>query len=652
MNIRAVFLIVLALFMILSAVPAAASEQNNVQTTWSLLDYIAVDYASAVKDGSVINEIEFAEMQEFSATVGARIAEMPDFPERAEILKNAQSLRDAISSKESVDLVSHEARRLAAELISVFPISLSPNNVPNIYEGASLYAQQCASCHGKSGGGDGDAAAGLDPPPIAFTETARARERSLFALYQVIGQGLEGTSMSAYPDLSDQDRWSLAFYIGSMAFADAEQGKKVWENETTIRAYVPNMKALSTMTPAELGNMIGVNQAEALTAYLRENPGEITKNQKGSLILVREQLQESLAAYEVGNVREARQLALSAYLDGFEPLEAVLDTRDSNLLREIEFSMAELRSSISQGVSVKTVKQKISKLDVLFYRAEITLRRDNATAMTSFLGSFTILLREGLEALLIVVAMMAFLRKSKRSEATRFIHAGWVAALVAGAATWATATYFIDFSGASREVTEGFGALLAAVILLSVGFWMHGKSRAGAWQHYIQKSMGQSLSRGSAWVLFGLAFLVVYREAFETIIFYTALWSQGNGGSIIIGAIAALVVLGVIAWVMLYYSRTLPIPKFFAFSSILISILAIVLAGKGTASLQEAGLLNITPIANMPHISVLGTYPALEPLAAQLTTLSLIVFGLWLSKFRHSKAMIKSRRTSYRNELR
>ena len=77
--------------------------------------------------------------------------------------------------------------------------------------------------------------------------TARARERSLFALYQVIGQGLEGTSMSAYPDLSDQDRWSLAFYIGSMAFADAEQGKKVWENETTIRAYVPNMKALSTM---------------------------------------------------------------------------------------------------------------------------------------------------------------------------------------------------------------------------------------------------------------------------------------------------------------------------------------------------------------------------------------------------------------------
>src|SRR3546814_5169125 len=104
----------------------------------------------------------------------------------------------------------------------------------------------------------------------------------------------------------------------------------------------------------------------------------------------------------------------------------------------------------------------------------------------------------------------------------------WIGALAAGGMTWAIATYVIGISGASRELTEGFGSLIAAVVLLSVGIWMHGKAQADQWQRYIREKLSRALSRQSAWFLFGLAFIVVYREVFEPILFYASLWPKGN----------------------------------------------------------------------------------------------------------------------------
>ena len=201
-------------------------------------------------------------------------------------------------------------------------------------------------------------------------------------------------------------------------------------------------------------------------------------------------------------------------------------------------------------------------------QAEAALAPEAESGVATFLGSFAILLREGLEALLVVIAMIAFLRRADRPEALRYVHGGWVAALIAGAGTWVVATYAIGISGASREITEGFGALIAALVLLSVGVWMHGKAQADEWRRYIADKMQGALSRGSAWFLFGLAFLVVYREAFETILFYAALWNEGNGGTILAGALAAVLVLGVIAYAMLKLSRTLPITQFFHWSAV------------------------------------------------------------------------------------
>jgi len=616
------------------AMPASADTHDEVQTTWRLLDYIAVDYIEAVEDGKVTNELEYAEMQEFSASVVERMAALPANAQRAQLVADAEALAEAISAKVGPAVVARDARRLASELIAAFPVPLAPDAVPDLARGAALYAQSCASCHGVSGDGAGPAAEGLDPPPIAFDDVARARERGAFALYQVIGQGLEGTAMPGFSDLPAEDRWSLAYYSGSIAFPEVERGRRIWNDEPAIRARVPDLAALSGLTPAALGEAIGTERADAVMAYLRAHPEAVASDTTGSLALARERLQQSLAAYEAGNKTEARELALSAYLDGFEPLEAVLSTRDADLLASVEIGMAELRAAISRGDPVAAVAEKVNALDVLFYRAETVLAPANASEASAFLGAFAILLREGLEALLIVIAMIAFLRKAERTEVLPFVHGGWLSALGAGALTWVAATYLIGVSGAGRELVEGFGSLFAALVLLSVGIWMHGKSQAGEWQRYIRKTMQHALSRRSAWFLFGLAFLVVYREVFETILFFAALWSQGHTDAILAGAAAAIVLLALIAWAMLRYSRRLPIGTFFAYSSVLIGILAVVLAGKGISGLQEAGLLGITPLPNLPRIPILGIAPALEPVAAQILTLALIALGYWRNRMK------------------
>ncbi len=265
-------------------------------------------------------------------------------------------------------------------------------------------------------------------------------------------------------------------------------------------------------------------------------------------------------------------------------------------------------------------------IDALLTEAEQVLAPGQSDATAAFAGAFTILLREGLEALLIVIAMLAFLRKAGRTEAMPYVHAGWVGALVAGGATWAAATWLIGISGASRELTEGFAALFAAVVLVWVGIWMHGKSQAGAWQRYILDRLSHALSKGSMWFLFLLAFVVVYREAFETVLFYAALWAQGAHAAVLAGGAAAVAVLAVAAWAMLRWSRRLPFGTFFSISAFLLAAIAVVLAGKGVAALQEAGWLPLTPVP-FPRVDLLGISPTLETLGAQALVVVVLAIG-------------------------
>jgi high-affinity iron transporter len=632
-----------SLMLVVAAPVSAAPTDNNVESTWKLLDYIAVDYDGAVRDGKVVSASEYSEMQEFTATISSQIAELPQKPARASLQSKAEALQQLVANKASQAQVAKASHALSAALVAAYPVPLAPTTAPDLERGAKLFADNCAACHGATGNGKGPNAAALSTPPVAFTDAERARKRSLAGLEQVITQGISGTAMQGFGDLPEKDRWALAFYAGHFGFTPEQvrQGEQLWKSDSAIRSQIPDLKTLATMTPQALGEKIGQRQADAVMAYLRLHPDQVAAGAGGassSIDLARSKLAQSLAAYRAGDRQAAKQLALSAYLDGFEPIEPALGASDPSLMSTIETRMGEFRAAIDNGAPVDEVASRVSALDTLLGDAATALSPEAASGTAAFAGAFTVLLREGLEALLIVVAMLAFLRKAEQVRAIRYVHGGWIAALAAGGATWLAATFFISISGASRELTEGLGSLLAAAVLLSVGVWMHGKSHADQWQRYIREKLAGAMKRESGWFLFGLAFVVVYREVFETILFYAALWAQGNGAAMFAGAVSAVAVLGGIAWAMLRYSRKLPIGTFFRYSSWLMAVLTVVLAGKGIAALQEAGWVDIAPLQDFPRLSMLGLFPTIQSVAAQAVAIVALLVGFMVSNRRSGGA--------------
>lgn len=610
---------------------AVQAAEADVRRVWQILDYLAVDYAGAVQDGKVIAQGEFDEMREFSSTAHEKIATLDDKPERAALLKESDALKAAIDAKSDPARVATMAKALADHLIAVYPIPLAPKTAPDLRAGAKLYATQCASCHGAAGNGDGPLGKQLDPPPIAFTDRERASQRSLFALYQAVSQGISGTAMPAFGQLSDDDRWALAAFAGTLAHDDAlrERGQQIWKDSAAARSAVPDLAHLVRTSEAELAATLGKADAGATLAYLRTHPEVVVPAQGKGLALARERLHQSLSAYKAARAKEASELALSSYLDGVEPHEQTLSARNGELKDQIEVAMGRYRSLLAAGAPASEVEAMAKKVDGLFDEADRTLMESSADATAAFFGSLTILLREGIEALLVVVAMIAFLRQANRPDVLRYVHAGWIGALAAGGVTWVVATYLVSISGANREVTEGVSSLFAAVVLLSVGVWMHQKSLAGQWQAYLRERMAAALNRRSALFMFALAFVAVYREVFETILFYAALWNQGNEGAILAGLGVGVLCLIVITVLMLKFSARLPIGKFFTFSSWLVAVLAVVLTGKGVAALQEAGWIAPSTLS-APRFELLGIYPSTIGLLSQAAMFVLVVgFFAW-----------------------
>ena len=612
---------------------ADPQTQSAVQTTWRLLDYVAVDYPGAVKDGRVVSSSEFSEMREFTATAESQLRALPKSASQPALLAQAAALRSKVDAKAPPPVIAQLAHQLGTDLLKAYPVPLAPAQLPDLSRGSQLFQTNCAACHGPAGHGDGPAATSLDPKPVNFTDRNRARQRSSFALEQVIDQGISGTAMQSFSSLPVQDRWDLAFKVGTFAYPPdlADRGKKIWEGDPALRSRLPNLAALATITPAALAQQIGEGKAAAVIAYLRSNPSAIQPSSGDSLAISRSRLAASVRAYATGDREEARKLALSAYLDGFEPVEPILTARDPDLMHRIESGMGEFRAAIGQGVPVADIQARAQTLDGEFTAAGQALAPQASSAISTFLSALTILVREGVEALLIVVAMIAFLRKAERTDELRFVHGGWVAALIAGLLTWFVATTLISFSGASRELTEGFGGVFAALVLVFVGIWMHGKAQADAWQRYVREKLSRALNERSGWFLFGLAFIVVYREAFETILFYAAMW-EDSPGALLGGVIAGAALLAAIAWALLRYSAKLPIAQFFRYSSMLMAVLAVILAGKGIAALQEAGLLGITPLSIVPRIDWIGLQPSLQVVLAQLAALIALIVGFALNR--------------------
>lgn len=633
----------LILLLALVSLPAHAQTEANdpaasVPQTWQMLDYLAADYAGAVKNGEVVSASEYDEMREFARHARDRVDALPPTAATATLREQADKLVQLIDAKAPESDVARQAHALTDTLLQAYPIPTAPTKAPNLARGAAVYQMQCAVCHGTTGHGDGPAGLQLSPRPIDFTDASRADQRSALSLYEVISQGVAGTPMASYAQaLSSDDRWSLAYYVGTLAYPEATtQGEQAWRTDQRARGAIASPNELARARVSSLTELIGMTQARLVVGYLRAHPEAVHEALTG-ISLARTRVADSVEAYRKGKSEEARQLALSAYLDGVEPVEARLDARDAALRARIETAMGAYRTSLSQPATNDAVPTQAHEVDALLAQAQALLTASAASPMTTFIGALTILVREGLEALLVVVALLAFLRKADRHDATRYVHAGWLLALLAGAATWAVASYAISISGASRELTEGLSSLFAAAVLLAVGLWMHQKSIGGRWQSYLKAKMATALDRRSAWFVFGLTFISVYREVFETILFYTALWNEGQGQWLLAGIGVGALILGLIAWLLLRTSQRLPLGLFFSLSSLVIALLAIVLTGKGVAALQEAGWTAVT-VAPVPSIDVLGIYPTWQSLLAQLAVALMLAFGFTYNRWRARNA--------------
>ncbi len=497
--------------------------------------------------------------------------------------------------------------------------------------------------------GNGAQGVGMNPAPANFHDKSRQQYRSVFGLYNTITLGVGEAGMPSFSYLSSIQRWALALYVSNYFATDEErqQGKSLWAAQTAGKAIIKDLQQLTQQTPNEVALQYG-KDAIALQSYLRANPQLLSLKQPQPLENSRSFLDASLQAYRSQDYKMSYDFALAAYLEGFELVETQLDAVTPQLRKQIEKRMIEYRNMLSDKADWQLVKESHDSLLYLLELAEGKLSDASASSSISFFTAFLILLREGLEAILVLAAIMAVLAKSGQRQAIPYIHAGWIGALLLGALTWYVAEEFIDISGAGRELTEGVSALLAAGMLFYVGIWLHNQIKAKQWKNYIHTKVNNAVSSKAMWGLALVAFLAVYREVFESILFYRSLWlnTQSSEHSYIVaGIFAASVVLLFLAWIILRYSVRLPLKLFFRVNMILMFGLAVIFAGKGVAALQEAGTFPINPVS-FPQIDMLGVYPNLQSLGLQFSLIFLVtlwgIYNYMKSNRQENQAQLRS----------
>lgn len=618
-------------------ISASAWALQGAQTTLHLLDYVGADYGGAVENGKVKSADEYREMQAFVAQAGEQLRNLPANPARQALLADSARLAALVAAKASPDEVAGAAAKLRWAIASAYALALAPRRAPDAALGATLYTAQCASCHGREGLGDGPGAKGLKPAPANFLDAARMSNRSPYGLYNTITLGVAGTSMEGHPKLSDAERWALAFHVANFGArsgvqaATVRQGEALWKAGQG-RGVFRDLAGVTSYSAAELRARNG-EDAVRMQAYLLAHPEALAAARPAPIAFARDALARALAAYRAGDRAAARELATVAYLEGFELVEAGLDNVDKPLRLSIEHEMLSLRSAIGEGAGAEAVAARVARIDEQLARAQGSLDAGNLSPGATFVSALVILLREGLEAILLLAAIIAFVKKTGRSDALRHVHAGWMLALLLGAGTWAAANFLFDISGANRELTEGFTALFAAAMLLYVGYWLHGKTQAQAWSAFLRETVGQALDRKTLWAMVGVSFLAVYREIFEVVLFYEALWMQAGepGRAALWGGVAlAALLLAASGWGIFKYSIRLPLGPFFSAMSMLLALLAVVFAGQGIAALQEAGLVSVRQVPFFT-LKILGIHPTAETLFAQLLTAALVYLGIRLS---------------------
>lgn len=405
--------------------------------------------------------------------------------------------------------------------------------------------------------------------------------------------------------------------------------------------------------------------ARALTQPNRElqSMGSATAEQKtgvmGEIDFIRATLQTMLAQYQSGDYQAAYTSARTAYLDSYEHVEIPLRAIAPDFTLEVELQFADLRNLINQKADYEKVEEATIKVRRSLDESERLVTGTGQLAPTiAFTSSFAVVFREGLESVLILGAILTYLEASRNTRFKPFVYYGIIIAIGATAVTWFIASYLIEISGANRELIEAVAALSATAVLFYVSFWILNKIEHKKWMEFVKAKVWQASTTGGTIVFVMLSFFTVYREGFETILFYEAMFGFAKYMEVYVGLgfIVGLVTLLGVYYVTRKLGKRLPLKMLFGLTMGVGAYLSIAFLGNAIRELQTldvlpyTSLLGIIPRLDINMATMTGIYPTLETIVSQIILLGVYLvaasYVLILRPKREEKisAMRKSRR--------
>ena len=600
------------------------------------LNYLSQDYAGAVKDGKVISQSEFKEMKDFGQSTLRDLGELaPSWSktDSASISALIYRLDSLIEQHAPFEIVSPLAIQTRDKVIAASGLKITPTVYPSLANGKIVFKTECVKCHGANGIGNGPEGAGLNPPPRNLQDDEKMKPLSAFFVFNTVRLGVEGTGMKAHPTLDDNQVWDVAFYVLSLRYEDSKNDPFLKEGATRQLLDSITVEKASTTSDLEFLNQYHVTdatKAHQLLAAIRLN--QPVHHSSDFITTATKYLDGAMDLYNQGKFTEAAQLSTLAYLEGIEPLEMQLKSNDPELMSKLEEQMHNLSHMMEQHKPAIDVNDSLISAKKSIAIAGHLVDKKEYSFVLALLMAMSILLREGLEAFLVILVILSILKAADLKGATLWVHAGWILAIIAGCIIWMVSGKVISNQVEHMELMEGVISIFAVFMLLYVGFWLHGKSEIGKWRDYVSNKMKGVVKSESMIGLAGLSFFVVFREVFESVLFLSALNIESAGkqsNAIVLGVLIAFLVVIVLAIVLLRFSAKLPIPQLFKVSSAVMSVLAVILAGKGTHALQETGYVPIHGLAVM-RLELIGLFPTVETVLAQSAVLLVLVF-VWKS---------------------
>ncbi|HDX1193200.1 TPA: FTR1 family iron permease [Pasteurella multocida] len=395
----------------------------------------------------------------------------------------------------------------------------------------------------------------------------------------------------------------------------------------------------------QLPNLPTTRETQVVQAQVNSTDNTPDQDWQNVTNEINQRIQQAMNLYQQGEQKKAMLAVQDTYFDVFESsgMENKIGARDSNMKAELEGYFTRLVSLIKANASSDQLQQQANQLAQGLSKSVEMLQGGKQSHWSMFLYSLLIILREGLEALLIVAAIVTYLIKNQHQDKLPVIRQSVYVALIASLITAVIFQFVFANAGASRELLEGFTMMIAVVMLFMMSYWLLSKVEAQNWQRYLEGKLSSALTTGSLIGLWLTSFLAVYREGAETVLFYYALLADATSAVsylyLFAGLVVGIVILTICYLIMRYTVVKLPLKPFFMFTGTFMYLMAFVFAGKSVLELIEGKLFEPTLITAVPEISWLGIYPYLETLIPQVILLIAALFALFYMKYQHRKAV-------------